>query len=174
MNGRTRVINFIVLLTALLVSAVMVRAGESSRAPAQNGAAALADLGRLVGGEWRAPDSPYYHVFEWGVPNQTIIGHTYSVADDGLSSEARWFWHPREEVLRGYAIDATGTFFAEMTTRFDGEVMINDLETFAPDGAVGHYTGEWTFPSANSYDWVLFLNVDGSRERQMGLTFSRR
>ena len=96
--------------------------------------------------------------------------------DDGgnLAAEARWFWHPGEGAIKGYSVTATGEGFTEMTTRFDGDTMINTLETIAADGTPQTHTGHWEFTDRDRYDWTLYAEGEnGQREQVMQATATR-
>lgn len=125
---------------------------------------------RLVGGSWKI--GPFRHVFEWGIAQSSVISRTYN-AEGQLSAEARWFWHPGEKAIKGYSVDSTGAFFAEMTTSFDESLLINELTTFATDGSTSDYTGKWNFTSADSYDWTLYNHTDNGLVEAMSMTAQR-
>ena len=125
---------------------------------------------RLVGGGWKI--GPLRHVFEWGVGKSSVISRSYD-AEGTLAAEARWFWHPGEKAIKGYSVDATGTFFAEMTTSFDGSLLINELTMFAADGSTSDYTGKWNFTSEDSYEWSLFSHSDEGLVEAMSMTGER-
>ncbi len=96
----------------------------------------LAPFARLIGGEWHI--GPYRHVYEWGVGQRTVVVRTYDEQGQ-LASEARWFYHPGEQVLRGYSVDAGGSLF-EMTSRFDGDELYNRLTTWGADGKAANWS----------------------------------
>lgn len=125
---------------------------------------------RLVGGAWEI--GPLRHVFEWGIARSSVISRSYD-AEGKLAAEARWFWHPGQKAIKGYSVDATGAFFAEMTTSFEGSLMINELTTFAADGSKSDYTGKWEFTTEDSYDWTLYNRTDEGLAEAMSLTAKR-
>lgn len=125
---------------------------------------------RLVRGAWEI--GPLRHIFEWGIANSTVFSRSYD-SEGNFAAEARWFWHPGEQAIRGYSIDATGAFFAEMTTSFDGNVMINELTTVSVDGSKSDYTGKWIFTSEDSYDWTLFSRSGEELVEAMSMSAKR-
>lgn len=130
----------------------------------------MLDFSRLVGGSWKI--GPFRHAFEWGIAKSSVISRSYD-AEGNLSAEARWFWHPGEQAIKGYSVDATGAFFAEMTTSFDGSLLINELTTFATDGSTSDYTGKWNFKTEDSYDWTLYSRTDEGLVEAMSMTAER-
>ncbi len=125
---------------------------------------------RLVGGEWDI--SILSHRFQWGIGHHTVLAKSYDKAGN-LAAEARWFWHPGEQTIKGYSIDASGGSFAEMTTRFEGDTLINTLETITPEGTAA-YTGRWVFTDSDHYDWTLFaIGPDGEEKEMMTATATR-
>ena len=125
MSASTRLLA-IALLSAL--AATFAIADEPPAAAPEAAEAApepLAPFARLIGGEWHI--GPLRHVYEWGIGQKTVVARTYDEQGQ-LASEARWFYHPGERVIRGYSVDAGGSLF-EMTTRFDGNELHNRLMT---------------------------------------------
>ncbi len=163
------------LVLACSTLAIAALAEEpASPAPTATGAetsSPLAGFERLVGGEWHI--GPLRHVFEWGVGKNTVLARSYD-GDGNLASEARWFFHPGEQVIRGYSIGASGNFFAEMTTRFEGDTLINELKTIGADGATAHYTGRWLFTDDDHYDWTLFAETADGPQQTMQATATRK
>jgi len=130
----------------------------------------LAEFDRLVGGQWWMGDDSY-HEFEWGLDRQMVKTRSYVVTDGEpkLVSEGVWFWHPGEGAIRGYhvAIEMPVSFF-DYTTRFEGDTMISELDSFGEMGDSYEETFEFTSPS--EYVWTLMQ----SGERVMGGTYERR
>lgn len=95
-------------LAAPLFCGALIAAAASAATPTASDEAAasprglMAPFARLVGGEWHI--GPLRHVFEWGVGENTVIARSFD-PEGKLASEARWFWHPGDGVVRGYSID---------------------------------------------------------------------
>jgi len=130
----------------------------------------MLEFSRLVGGAWKI--GPLRHVFEWGIGQSSVISRSYD-AEGKLAAEARWFWHPGEKAIKGYSVDATGTFFAEMTTSFDGSLLTNELTMFATDGSTTDYTGKWDFTAEDSYDWTLYRQSEEGLVEVMSMSAER-
>ncbi len=130
----------------------------------------MAAFARLIGGEWHI--GPLRHVFEWGIGKSSVVGRSYD--DQGrLASEARWFFHPGEQVIRGYSVDTGGALF-EMTTRFEGDELHNSLKTWAADGSVASYSARWVFTGEDSYDWTLHAETEDGSQQIMESSAVRR
>ena len=147
--------------------------GAEKAAPAEEAAEPnpLAPFARLVGGEWHI--GPLRHVYEWGIGRRTIHARSYYQAG-ALASEARWFFHPGEKVIRGYSVDAKGTFLAEMTTRFEGDTLVNELRVIGADGAESTHTGKWVFTDDDRYDWTLWAETPEGPKQTMAASAERR
>ncbi len=61
-----------------------------------------------------------------------------------------------------------------MTTRFDGDTLINQLRTFGDGGAVADYTGKWLFTGEDSYDWTLYAETADGPQQAMQATADRK
>ena len=161
---------------ALLCSlAAAASAGEEPPAAAPEAAAGaasnpLAPFARLVGGEWHI--GPYRHVYEWGIGRRTVVARTYDEQGQ-LASEARWVYHPGEQVIRGYSVDAGGSPF-EMTTRFEGEELHNRLKTFGADGKVTEWSARWVFTGDDRYDWTLHVETEDGPKQTMAASATRK
>lgn len=142
-------------------------AGDETASPTPAANGRLDDMGRLVGGSWKI--GPLTHVFEWGIGHHTLIARSYD-AEGNYASEARWFWHPGEGVIKGYSIDAAGSGLAEMTTLIEGDTMSNALLMMGSDGSRANYVGEWVFVGEDRYDWTLYKKTDSGREKQFTAT----
>ena len=161
----------LIALAAPIASFAESALTDSTPEPASASEEPMASFGRLIGGEWQI--SILRHRFEWGIGHHTVLAKSYD-QEGNLASEARWFWHPGEQAIKGYSIDASGESFAEMTTRFDGDTMINVLETINPDGTASAYTGHWVFTDSDHYDWTLYgHDADGEKTQMMQATASR-
>ncbi|MCH9646958.1 MAG: hypothetical protein K0U98_01900 [Deltaproteobacteria bacterium] len=131
----------------------------------------LSPFGRLVGGKWKI--SLLTHEFEWGIGQQSVFARSYDEAGE-LAAEARWFWHPEEKTIRGYSVGAKGNTLAEMTTHFEGDTLINELELINPDGERTAYTGHWVFTDEDHYDWTLFTHgPESAKTEAMKATATR-
>ncbi len=163
------------LQVALLCSLAATGAGgdeSPAAAPEAAGAAPnpLAPFVRLIGGEWHI--GPYRHVYEWGVGERTVVARTYD--DQGrLASEARWFYHPGEQVIRGYSVDPGGSLF-EMTTSFDGDQLHNRLRTYGADGKVTDWSADWVFTGDDQYDWTLHVETEEGPKQTMQASATRK
>jgi len=172
-NLRARCLPLLILVVLVAPVTSLAESVQSAPAsePATQAESPMAAFGRLVGGEWQI--SILSHRFEWGIGHQTVLARSYD-GEGNLAAEARWFWHPGEESIKGYSIDATGKSFAEMTTRFEDDTMINVLETVSPDGTTSVYTGRWVFTDRDHYDWTLFRHgADGEKTEVMQATAAR-
>ena len=126
---------------------------------------------RLVGGEWHI--GPLSHVFEWGIGRRTVHARSYDEAGE-LASELRWFYHPGEKAIRGYSVDASGAFFAELTTRFEGDTLSNELVMIDAAGAETTYSAEWVFTDDDHYEWTLWAETAEGPKQTMAAIAERR
>ena len=122
-------------------------------------------------GAWKI--GPLTHVFEWGIGRHTLMARSYDDAGT-LASEARWFWHPGEETIKGYSVDVTGQNLAEMTTTVDGDTMTNVLVLSSPETSGDTFVGKWVFVGDDRYDWTLYKrDAEGGEEKQFAATGTR-
>lgn len=61
-----------------------------------------------------------------------------------------------------------------MTTRFEGYVLTNELESLDADGNAARYTGVWRFTDADRYDWTLYVETAEGRKQTMAATAVRQ
>jgi len=130
---------------------------------------------RLIGGQWHLDES--YQEFEWGVGRQSVRARSYFVVEGQpkLVSEGYWYWHPGEQKIKGLftAIDMPVVLF-EYTTRFEGNTMVNDLQTFAANGNETIFAETWEFVDDTRFDWKLTSELSDGTEAMMSGTYVRR
>lgn len=121
----------------------------------------LAAFSVLIGGKWYLDNS--YQTFEWGVGKLSVISKSYFLLDgqEKLVSEGAWFWHPGLKVIKGYftAVDMPYSFF-EYHTVFEENNMMNELTTYATDGASETYQETWEFENDSSFYWSLLTKTE--------------
>jgi hypothetical protein len=91
-----------------------------------------------------------------------------------LVSEATWFWHPGERVIKGYAtaIEMPVAMF-DYTSRFEDGNLVSDLTAYAPDGTGQEDLETFEFTGPDTYVWTLFSKEGGALNETMGGTFTR-
>ena len=133
----------------------------------------------LIGGGWYGSAS--YQTFEWGVGQKLVKSKLYFVRNDTLRhvGEMMWFWHPGEEVIRGYGISINmANDFFEYTTSFDGpRRMVNDYSSYGgpTDYPNQHVTLDfidenvykWTYYEMRSGEWVALYSIDYERRERI-------
>ncbi len=158
-----------VLVVMLPILAVYAVAPERPDDP-------LAPFERLMGGKWTAGES--YHTFEWGFGNKTVVAKTYFVSEDGaeiLVAHGIWFWHPQRQTIIGYSIAEQMPFeLMEMTSRFEGDTLVNELRAIAADGSASEHVETWEFVGDDRYDWTLYRERMADDDVWMTETFTRR
>jgi hypothetical protein len=135
----------------------------------------LEPFARLMGGTWYGEGSE--HSFEWGVGKRSVTADSYFIGEDGeptLVSQGLWYWDPEAGTIRGVTIAIEMPFeVMEMRSRFDDDMLINELRAIAADGTTDSYVETWTFNSDNQYSWTLYQGtLDG--EVWMTDTYERR
>ena len=158
------------LVCGLLAALPTFAAPVADEVPSEPAPGPLEAMSRLVGGTWKI--GPLSHVFEFGIARHTLHARSY-YTEGNFVSEARWFWHPGEKTIKGYAVDAAGSGLTEMTTTFEGDRMTNVLVLTNGDGESQQYVGEWVFVDADRYDWTLYSETAGKREKQFEATGNR-
>jgi len=125
----------------------------------------LESFSRVIGGAWSNDGSAA--TFEWGFGHRSVIARSYAVAEDGsrkLVGQGFFYWDPEAETIKSVSV-AEGMPFDvfEMTSRFEGNVLINELRTIAADGTIGSYLETWEFTDSDTYVWTLHEGgLDGS------------
>ena len=130
---------------------------------------------RLIGGPLHLDES--YQEFEWGVGRQSVRARSYFVVEGQpkLVSEGYWYWHPGEQKIKGLftAIDMPVVLF-EYATRFEGNMMVNDLKTFAANGNETSFAETWEFVDDVQFEWELTSELSDGTEAMMSGTYVRK
>jgi hypothetical protein len=136
----------------------------------------MAPFERLIGGRWHLGDDSY-QTFSWGVGRLSVKAEMYFAGPAGpeLVSEMTWYWHPGRATLvaHGVAI-GMGIDFFQVTTRWEGDTMINDLEVWGPQAPPEPQREHWTFTDDDHYEWTLYSEREGTWVRTMGGSWERR
>jgi hypothetical protein len=149
-----------------------VLASQEAPAPSAN---PLEPFERLVGGAWYFGDS--YHVFEWGVGQRAVNTRSYFLLDGEpkLVSQGVWFWHPGEQVIKGFAVatDMPVEFF-EMTTEFANDRLVSELKAYSGDALAAEFVETWEFVGEDRYVWTLLEKTADGLVRAGGGDYERR
>ncbi len=166
--------SFAIAVAAAVLSVTASGARSAETAPEPESTDPLAPFERLVGGRWSIEGS--YQEFEWGLGRRSVKARSYFVVDGEpiLVSEGMWYWSPAEERIRGVftAIEMPVVHF-DYTTRFEGDVMLNELRSYDADGGETVYEETWEFTDDDHFLWKLFRKTADGLKEEMGGTFSR-
>lgn len=162
------------IMTAISWSGVSVLSAQETPKP-HPPTNPLSSFERLIGGQWHLDDA--YQEFEWGVGRRSVNSKAYMMVggEVQLVAEGFWFWHPKEQQIRGVfnAVGMPAVLF-DYTTRFEGEKMVSDLLTFDASGTESEYVEVWDLVDDTHYLWTLFLKTPEGRQEVMGGTYERR
>ena len=61
-----------------------------------------------------------------------------------------------------------------MTTRFEGDTLLNELRMIGADGAETRHKAEWIFTDDDHYDWTLWAETPEGPKQTMAATAERR
>ena len=163
------------MIKKILLFAAALASLSLQSTSAQDSANPLQAFERLIGGQWHLENT--YQEFEWGVGRKSVKARSYFViaGEAKLVSEGAWYWHAGEGVIKGVftAIDMPVELF-DYTTRFDGDVMINELKAYAANGNETVFAETWAFVDESRFEWTLSsVMPDGLTETMAG-TYERR
>ncbi len=163
----------IAALAPLLLAAGAVWTAQPATAESHEKEGPLAPFERLVGGRWQLGDD-FYQTFEWTIGKKAVTSRGYFVieGEPKLVSEGMWFWHPGEEKIKGYFVNIDmPTEFIDYTTRFEGDKMLSEIDSYSPTGGLESFTESWDFSDDDHYEWSLYTAEEG--KRAMGGTYTR-
>ena len=159
-------------MVAVTAAALLMPTAGSAQDPRPE----VVPLARLVGGSWYLGEDSY-HTFELGVGGQSVTSKSYFVLPDGdkLVSEGAFFYHPGEDVVKGYVVAVDmGLDLFEYSVEARADTLLMDLKTFGPQAGETPLRETWVFTDDDHYVWTLFQQGDGGWERLMGGTYQRR
>jgi hypothetical protein len=169
MNNRT-ILAITVVAATFFVPSTLAGSQESGSTPNP-----LAAFERFIGGQWHF--GPSYHEFEWGVGRRSVRSRSYFVIDGKgkLVSEGLWYWHPGEKKIRGVftAIEMPVVFF-DFTTRFEGNQMVSDIESYDAKGNAAAYVETLDFVDDTHYEWKLLKKTPEGLKEEMSGTYSKK
>ena len=162
------------MVTAAVLSLAVSGASSEETATEPGSTDPLAPFERLVGGRWSIEGS--CQEFEWGLGRRSVKARSYFVIDGEpmLVSEGMWYWNPAEEQIRGVftAIEMPVVYF-DYATRFEGDVMMNELRSYDAAGGKTVYEETWEFTDDDHFLWTLFRKTADGLKEEMGGTYSR-
>ncbi len=149
-------------LTIAAASVGILRANPATTSP--QSANSLEAFERVVGGAWTSEGSAA--TFEWSFGHRSVIAKSYTVAADGsrnLVGQGFFYWDPEAAAIKSVSV-AEGMPFEvlEMTSRFEDNVLVNEIRTIASDGSIGAYVETWEFTDSDTYAWTLYEGDLGS------------
>jgi hypothetical protein len=159
------------LLTAL---AIMATNGGAPLAIADDVASPLEPLARLTGGRWRLGES--VQEYAWDMGRRRVTGRAYVTSAEGerLVSSGAWYYHPGKGAIVGYFVARDmGIELLEYITRFEGDVMINEVVGWSAAGQASRYEERWRFTGPDSYLWELYESGDKGPKKVMEGVFER-
>jgi hypothetical protein len=159
---------------ALTALAIMATTGGQSFASGNDAALPLEPFARLVGGRWRLGES--VQEYAWDMGRRQVTGRAYVSSAEGerLVSVGAWYYHPGKEKLVGYFVAREmGIELFEYTTRFEGDVMINEVIGWSAAGQASRYEEHWRFTGPDSYVWELYETGDDGQKKVMEGVFER-
>ena len=160
------------LLRLLLILCFNPAIGQEKRTESES---PLSPFSRLIGGEWHLGDS--FQVFEWGVGNLSVKSKSYVTVEGKpkLVSEGNWFWHPKDQQIKGYftAIGMPAELF-EYTSTFKENEMANTLITYSANGKAEVYLEVWTFVDQDKYMWTLYNSATKEPQKIMEGIYQRK
>ena len=158
----------------LAAIAMMILGGVPSFGLADDVVRALAPLDRLVGGRWRLGES--VQEYTWDMDRQQLNGRAWSTSAEGerLVSVGAWYYHPgKGSIVGSFVARDMGVALFEYTTRFEGDVMINEVVAWTPEGQASTYEEHWRFTGPDSYVWELYEAADAGPKKIMEGVFQR-
>jgi hypothetical protein len=168
-----RVFVFVVYILSVLAALTDVSAQDSVEMQAATHP--MADFQRLIEGQWHIEGS--FQEFEWGLGHRSVRSKAYFIVDgqQKLVSEGFWYWHPGDKAIKGVftAIDMPVELF-EYVTRFEDNMMINELQSFDREGTRSIYTETWEFTDDMHYEWKLLKKSAQGLQEMMGGTYTRK
>ena len=131
---------------------------------------------RLVGGEWHAgAEFPVknFHRFISRVDGRAVRIETRSMdaLDNPLKSHGMFFWHPKEQSIRGLAIAEGGTLF-DGRLHFEEERLIDDFR-YVVGGRVMEFVEHWDFEEGG-YHWELLQKTTTGVASVMKTSFTHQ
>ena len=158
----------------LAAIALAVLAGTPASGRADDTLGPLAPLDRLVGGRWQLGES--IQEYAWDMDRRQVTGRAYvtSAGGEQLVSLGAWYYHPGKGKVVGYFVAREmGIDLFEYTTRFEGDVMINDVIGWSAAGQASRYEERWRFTGTDTYVWELYETGDDGQEKVMEGVFER-
>jgi hypothetical protein len=136
-------------------------------------ASQLAPFARLIG-TWAAGTT--VQTFEWGVGRLIVRARSTLVDGDAsrLVSEGIFLQDPLRGEVRGYfaAIDMPVAYF-EYSARWEGDTLVANLTTTAPEGGAVRYVERWELLGDERFLWTLHENADADAPAIMRAEFVR-
>ena len=130
-------------------------AAQEGHAEVDVEASPLAPFDRLIG-TWAAGST--VQTFEWGVGRLVVRARSTLVDGDAsrLVSEGIFLQDPLRGEVRGYfaAIDMPVAYF-EYSARWEGDTLVANLTTTAPEGGAVRYVERWELLGDERFLWTL-------------------
>ncbi|HSM35872.1 MAG TPA: hypothetical protein VK837_05675 [Longimicrobiales bacterium] len=136
-------------------------------------ASPLAPFDRLIG-TWAAGST--VQTFEWGVGRLVVRARSTLVDGDAsrLVSEGIFLQDQLRGEVRGYfaAIDMPVAYF-EYSARWEGDTLVANLTTTAPEGGAVRYVERWQLLGNERFLWTLHENAAADAPAIMSAEFVR-
>lgn len=161
---------------ALAAMTLLVTLGSPVTFAADDKTSPLQPFERLVGGRWQLGET--VQEFRWDLDRRQVTARGYAKSAQGerLVSVGAWYHHPGEDALVGYFVARDmGIDLFEYTTRFEGDVMINQVVawTGTETGEPSTYEEHWRFTGDDSYVWELYETGEQGPKKVMEGVFER-
>lgn len=149
------------------ISDFMSRAGEAGNAPVEIpsgcragedlwGPGSFAAFAGFVGGAWEMDGA--VQTLEWAVGRKGVLARQYRSDGEQVRevSQLLWTWDSESGVFEGRGVAVgMGIDRFSLSTRFRGDVMVNDLTAQGPEAPEGVMREEWRPEGPDRYHWVL-------------------
>jgi 3-oxoadipate enol-lactonase len=120
------------------------------------GPGSFAPFAGFVGGAWEMRGS--VQTLEWAVGRKGVLARQFQPSGEALGevSQLFWTWDSESGTFEGRGVAVgMGIDRFSLATRFDGDVMVNDLTAQGPQAPGGVMREEWRPEGPDRYHWVL-------------------